>query len=225
MFAYIPARGGSKRIPKKNIKLLDGTPLIIHVINNLKLIPELKGIAVSTDCPETITLLKDVENVTTLEPRDELLSNDQATFTDLINKDLPRFIEHFESSNILFTTATAALVKTESYLKGIQVFKNNGLVMSVTNYDHSPFLALKKNSQNELIPLFPDSYTLPTKDLQPCYVDCGCFYIFNSKEFKNKEKLIDLSPIIPVILSSNEGIDLDTTEDWALLEAAYNKTN
>jgi N-acylneuraminate cytidylyltransferase len=223
MFAYIPARKGSKRIPGKNTKLLGGVPLIIHVINNLKLVSGLKGIAVSTDCSETLALVRDIDSVVTLGLRSLSLSDDDATFTDLIDNDLSRFIKHFNTENILFTTATAALVNPSSFEQGIQSYKNTGLVMSVVGYNHPPFLALEEKVTGELLPLFPKSYLKPTKDLATCYVDCGCFYIFNSTEFGKKEKLIDLSPILPVKLSDKEGIDLDTPEDWKKLENIFNE--
>ena len=56
MFAYVPARIGSKRIPKKNIKLIDGKPLIYYVLSELSKVPQLKGIAVSSDSIEVLNI-------------------------------------------------------------------------------------------------------------------------------------------------------------------------
>lgn len=221
MIAYIPARGGSKRILGKNIKELGGKPLICHVIENLRKVTGLKGIAVSTDSSEIKKVLEPYgDNICTLELRNPELSNDSATFSDLIEKDLPRFLSFFSEENVLFTTATSALVRPSSFEKAISSFKGTGLVMAVIPFENSPLLALKEED-NQLKPLHPKSYLLPTKDLSPCYSDAGCFYIFNSREVSGKEKLIDLSPIIPAKLNHDEGIDLDTPEDWRKLEKAF----
>ena len=87
MFAYIPARIGSKRIRKKNIRLLDGKPLIIHVIDNLLETPEINDIAVSTDSDEILEICSDLNGVTTLDLREKKLADDKTDFMDLIIND------------------------------------------------------------------------------------------------------------------------------------------
>ena len=74
MFAYIPARIGSKRVPKKNIRMLDGKPLIIHVIDNLLETSEINDIAVSTDSDEVVEICSDINDVTTLDLREKKIS-------------------------------------------------------------------------------------------------------------------------------------------------------
>ena len=76
MFAYIPARIGSKRIRKKNIRILDGKPLIIHVIDNLLETSEINDIAVSTDSDEVLEICSDINDVTTLDLREKELEDD-----------------------------------------------------------------------------------------------------------------------------------------------------
>ena len=73
MFAYVPARIGSKRIPKKNIKLIDGKPLIYYVLSELSKVPQLKGIAVSSDSIEVLNICNNFEKVITLELRKSIL--------------------------------------------------------------------------------------------------------------------------------------------------------
>ena len=96
MFAYIPARIGSKRIKKKNIRPLDGKPLIEHVIDNLSKSKMINGISVSTDSSEILEICK-AKNITTLGLRDSKLSDNITGFIDLIKYDLPRFCNYFNA--------------------------------------------------------------------------------------------------------------------------------
>jgi len=227
MFAYIPARGGSKRIPKKNIKKLGDKELILHTIDQLLEVSNLTGICVSTDDEEILAVVSKRKEVVTLNKRKASLANDTTSFADLINHDMERYFKHFNTDDVLFTLPTAALVSSNEYMSGIAKYYQDenpaGLVISVTQFNMSPFLALTEKNPGELKALFPDKYLLPTKDLSPCYMDSGCFYIFNRSEFLKHEKLIDLRPIKYVILPSNIGIDVDTEHDWSKLEKEYLK--
>lgn len=225
MFAYIPARIGSKRIAKKNIKALGGKPVICHVIERLLASSDIQGIAVSTDSQEVIEIVSKYEKVVTLAPREPVLSNDDATFIDLIKFDLPRFCHYFNDDDVLFTLATSALVTTEHYTQAINAYlkQPSALVLSVTELQQPPRLALELMETGQLTPLDKAAYLKPTKDLRPAYVDSGNFYLFKHSLMKNKQMFLDLTPMIPYILPLETGIDVDTPNDWRNLEANYNK--
>ena len=102
MFAYIPARIGSKRIPRKNIKILDGKPLIMHVIKNLSKLKSISGIAVSTDSNEIKDLCLKNSNVECLELRNQDLADDKTGFMELVKYDLPRYCDFFQENTFIF---------------------------------------------------------------------------------------------------------------------------
>lgn len=223
MFAYIPARGGSKRIPKKNIKTLGNKPLICHTIEALIATNKLSGIAISTDSVEVREVVKKYSQVVVLDDRKPELCDDHSTFMDLVNKDLDRYCSHFKTTSVLFTLPTAALVTDSNYKEGIELFNkdNKSLVISVTPYECSAFFSFKDLGNGLVEPLFPDSFLIPTKDIPKTYYDSGCFYIFDKKLMEGKSKFLDLSPIQAVTLPKNIGIDLDNLEDWKRLEKEY----
>lgn len=223
MFAYVPARGGSKRIPRKNVRPLGGKPLILHVLDRLAQVKGLSGVAVSSEDPEILALAESRPGVTTLGPRDPALADDRTGFLDLVLRDAPRFAKKFGDDAVLFVTATAALVPSDSYARALAEHESapDGLVMAVTRYPSSPFLALAGDPGTSLTPLFPDMYLKPTKDLAPAFVDAGCFYGFRLEALRGKTKFLDLSPVRGIVLPPDVGIDLDTEEDWARVEAAY----
>tara|TARA_Y100001958_G_C21101749_1_gene451495 strand:- start:68 stop:754 length:687 start_codon:yes stop_codon:yes gene_type:complete len=222
MFAYIPARIGSKRIPKKNIKELDGKPLILHVIENLMQSKSINQIGVSTDSTEISDLFKNNPVVSVLDLRKDKLANDNANFMDLINADLPRYCEFFNDKNFIFCLPTAVLVSSNDYDRAIKKFYNNpaGLVMSAVKYNISPYLALSKESKS-FTPLFPEKFMEPTSNLPDTVTDCGCFYILNHEIASKVDKLIDIKPLYVHVLDSNKGIDLDNEDDWHNLEQKY----
>src|SRR6188768_2007494 len=94
MLAYIPARGGSKRLPGKNIRPLDGIPVIARVIAALKGCSFISAVCVSTDEPRVANVAHDA-GAEVLEPRAAKLADDHASFMDLLRDDLPRFFKHF----------------------------------------------------------------------------------------------------------------------------------
>jgi N-acylneuraminate cytidylyltransferase len=223
MFAYIPARGGSKRIPRKNIRPLGGTPLLRRVLDNLSKVKGLTGIAVSSEDPEILAVASACPGVVTLAPRDKGLADEVTGFLDLLQKDAPRFAAKFGDQNVLFVTATAALVGPELYERALETHRRapNGLTLAVTTYQMSPFLALSGNPSDGLKPLFPDMYVKPTKDLPAAYVDAGCFYAVNLDRLAGLRRLLDVQPISGVVLPPSIGIDLDTEEDWKRLEESF----
>ncbi|PAY01276.1 hypothetical protein CKO50_11160 [Pseudoalteromonas sp. HM-SA03] len=225
MFAYIPARIGSKRVPKKNIKHLAGKPIICHVIENLLQCPNLQGVAVSTDSDEVKQLVDKYDKVVTLSSRTSTLSGDDTGFMDLVKYDLDRFGQHFSSTDVLFTLATSALIKPHEYSAGIDKFNQgqHNLVMSVTEYLHHPMLALIEDETGHLSPLHPDAYLAQTKSLPKSYIDSGNFYVFNYKTMKQHNMFLEHTPIAPIVLQANRAIDVDTMDDWHRLEESYSE--
>ena len=223
MFAYIPARIGSKRIPKKNLKLLGDKPSICHVIESLLSCKRLNGIAVSTDSPEIQKLTQQYPNVVTLELRNESLSDDTSGFMDLVKHDLNRFCSYFNDDEVIFTLATSALIEPSDFEHAIQEFQLNrdGLTFSVTQFEHQPRLALELNSDGKLSALDKSAYLMPTKDLKPAFTDSGNFYLFKHSLMQKQAMFLDLEPLVPIILPKHKGIDVDTPEDWQLLEKSF----
>ena len=228
MFAYIPARGGSKRIEGKNLRILGGKPILGHVLENLLKVDLLKGICVSSDDSLILEYASSYASVVTLDRRLPALADDNATFADLIRHDLPRFAQYFGSRDVLFTLPTCPLVSPLLFSNGVKKYfgrqkdpLGRGLVMSVTKFDYTPFLAFKEAGDGTLSTLYPDLFDLPSKDIPGGFYDSGCFYLFDLDEATAVPRLIDLSPVRGIMLPGNVGIDLDSESDWARLERAF----
>jgi len=222
MIAYIPARSGSKRIKNKNFVKIDKKALIIHVIDNLKKVRELKKICVSTD---SLKIKKILENykVHVGNLREKNLSNDKANFMDLVKKDLKRYSK--DNEDIFFILPTAILINYKIIKKAISIYKKYkpDILMSCTN-TNPYFSIIKKNEKWK--PLFKKEIFKNTQDLKKTVIDAGCFYIFNKKKINKYKSFKDVNFLIPFLINKNISVDVDINEDLDELKMKYfwNKT-
>ncbi len=226
MFAYIPARGGSKRIPRKNVKKLGGEPIISHVIRALKNLDFIDQVYVSTDDDEIIKI-SEKNGATCLEPRKKKLSDDYAGFIDLIKHDIPRFAKKSNSSEVLFVLATAALLPKYIYEKAYKdyIVKKPQVLMSCEPYDITPLWSMAKKADGYWYPLHPDEVLKNSHDLPTTLVDAGLFYYFNLPTVVNYKSLKLVDRLLPFIVPDKYRGDIDTMSDWSALENKFNEMN
>lgn len=225
MFAYLPARGGSKRIKRKNIIDVEGKPMITHTLDSLMQVSGLRGIAVSTDDEEIAEICSMYKGVTCLEMREKELASDDATLVDLIRKDLPRFCNHFKANDVLMVLPTAIFVGPQDYNNAINIYneKNPDLVISVTKTKTNGMLSLVVDDFGSITPLFPESYKLPTSKLPHTFIDSGSFYIFNQFNAAKCELLLSLEFRLGYELPVNVGVDIDNLEDLHVARSLMNQ--
>lgn len=225
MFAYIPARGGSKRIPKKNIRPLGDKPLIAHVIENLKPLDFIKTIYVSTDDDEIADIATSY-GATTLGMRDPKLADHVSGFADLIRHDIPRFVQAENGDdNVLFALATAALVPTSIFKAAYHTYLSTQpeILMSCEPYQHPIWWAMQPKEDGYVYPLYPDKVAINSQDLPTAYTDSGLFYFF-SQSVMSQYKVHKLAKRlqmydVPYIFRG----DINDEADWEHLEWKYNK--
>lgn len=227
MIAYIPARGGSKRIPLKNIKPLNGVPVLGHVIRAVKKLEFIQNVCVSTDSPEIAAIAGEYGAVT-LEARAPQLSDDRSTLKDLLDKDADRFLKHFSiaaaDAGILMPIATAALVPSDVYAAAYKEFSVGGydFLMATTDYPISPFWAVTEGTDKKWRPLFPEKITARSQDLPPTQVDAGLFYMLNYLKMKDAPKAWLFSEKMKCFkVPSSIAVDVDKQDDWDELERKF----
>ena len=217
MFAYIPARSGSKRIKNKNIKDLFGKPIIYYVIENLKKLNFIDEIYVSTDSMKIQKkVIKYGAKCDFL--RSKNLSNDKAGFPDLIKNDLPKYIElQKNDKEILFVLPTAAMVSKNIFNKAFNKYKKNKpeLLMSCKQFQNTPYWAMFLKKNGYLNSIFPKKVLKNSQDLDKLYYDAGLFYFFNINNIKKYNDFKNTKKILPFFVNDEtDGIDIDTYQDW-----------
>ena len=224
VLAVIPARGGSKRIPKKNIKDFFGKPLITYSIQAAIDSKLFDKIIVSTDDKEIAEIAKKYgAEVPFLRPKE--LSDDFSGTVDVVN----HTVEYLESQGeryeyICTIYATAPLLQTKYLIKGYDELKISDAVnaFSSTSMPFPIQRTFKLNGDGRCEMFTPEYYMSRSQDLEEAYQDAGQFYWTNrvrQKQSKNKVVFSDIS--IPVILPRYLVQDIDTLEDWKRAEYMY----
>ena len=226
--AVIPARGGSKRIPKKNIKLFHGKPLItysIEVAKNLKLFDK---IVVSTDDEEIASVAKKYgAEVPFIRPKE--LADDFTGTDAVIKHTLEYFKSQGEEFDFLCTIYATAPLLQEKYLKeGYEKLKNSDAVnaFSATTMPFPIWRTFKLTNDGRCEMFFPEHYASRSQDLEEAYQDAGQFYW--KKLNKESNEIMFGKDSIPIILPRYLVQDIDTLEDWEIAEIMYEvlkKTN
>ena len=219
--AIIPARGGSKRIPKKNIKDFFGKPLIaysIEVALNSKLFDK---VVVSTDDEEIAKIAKEYgAEVPFLRPKE--LSDDFTGTGDVVKHAIKYLEAKGESYEYVCTIyATAPLLQKKYLLDGYEKLKNSDAIntFSATTMPFPIQRTFKLDSNGRCKMFTPEHYMSRSQDLEEAYQDAGQFYW--TKINKKSNKIMFSSDSIPIILPRHLVQDIDTLEDWRRAEFMY----
>ena len=209
----IPARGGSKRIQKKNIKLFCGKPLIAYSIETAKKSNLFDKIVVSTDDEEIAKVAQEQKVEVQIRPKN--LSDDYASSMEVFDYVVSKN-SGFEYACMIYATAPFLEVK---YLKeGLEKLKNSKSCYSfgATTYDFSIFRGFEI-VDNKAKMFWPENLSKRSQDLPEAYHDVGQFYW---KKVNCKEKF-SFDGNIPILIPRYLTQDIDTLEDFKRAENLY----
>ena len=220
--AIIPARGGSKRIPRKNIKEFHGKPMIAYSIEAALESNCFDKVIVSTDDSEIAEIARKYgAEVPFMRP--DNIADDYATTLDVIK----HAIEYTEQQgwgveNVCCIYATAPFLTPEFIKKGLQELTKSTIdyAFSATSFPFPIQRAIRFNAQERVEMLQPEHLNSRSQDLEEAYHDAGQFYWGTAIAFLNGKPFF--SPQSKAILLPRKRVqDIDTPEDWELAEALY----
>lgn len=222
--AIIPARGGSKRIPRKNIKLFHGKPIIAYSIENALNSGCFDKVIVSTDDQEIAKVADEYgANVPFMRPAS--LSDDHATTMDVINHAI-NWLEdnNYEVNNACCIYATAPFIQTQDLQQGYDkltnINDNTKFVFSATSFSFPIQRAIKLSKLGEVSMFSPENELVRSQDLDEAYHDAGQFYWGTKAAFLNKESIFSSHSKV-VKLPRYRVQDIDTPDDWYFAEMLY----
>ena len=215
--AVIPARGGSKRIPRKNIKMFHGQPMIAWSIQAAIDSGCFDEVWVSTD-DEEIAEVAQVYGAKVPFLRPVHLSDDFATTADVMSHSVEEFgkINHALPDYICCLYATAPFVTKADLVQGLEKIKNNSnlnYVFSATTYPFPIQRAIKLNEHDTVEMFSPQYFNVRSQDLEEAWHDAGQFYWGTAEAWLNKA-MIFASQSSVVELPRFRVQDIDTQEDW-----------
>jgi len=221
--ALIPARGGSKRIPRKNIKDFCGKPMIAWTIEAAKASGLFGAVVVSTDDPEIASVAREWgAEVPFMRPAE--LSNDHTVFRDV----LIHGIKEMEAQNraptfVCGLVATAPLVCVEDLKMGLTGLVESGALFaySVAKFNAPIQRAIRIRTDGRVELIWPENRLTRSQDMEECFHDAAQFYWGAAEAFLDATKWIQAPHSIPVILARERVQDIDSEDDWRHAEMLH----
>lgn len=219
--AVIPARGGSKRIPRKNIKAFCGKPILSYSIEAAKDSGLFDEVMVSTDDQEIAdTAVRFGASVPFF--RSAAASGDYATTTDVLLEVLETYQKLGRTFSVLCNIyPTAPFVTAKKLRKAYQLFESSGAdaLIPVVPFSYPPLRGL--TVQDNRAKMKWPAYTFArSQDLEPIYHDCGQFSFIRTETLLRERNAL-CEDMIPMVLSDLEVQDIDNETDWELAELKY----
>jgi N-acylneuraminate cytidylyltransferase len=219
--AIITARGGSKRIPHKNIKEFCGKPILAYSIEA----------AVESGLFDTVMVSTDDEKIAEIAVqygaevpfyRSEKTSGDYATTNDVLLEVLDEYEkrgEHYELGCCIYPTAPFVTAEKLNAAVDRLLETDADTLIPVVAFSYPPQRAMIVRD-DRLIFEYPQYLDSRSQDLEPHYHDVGQFYIFRTESFKVNQKLM-VGNILPMVVSEMEVQDIDNMTDWEIAEIKY----
>lgn len=219
--AIITARGGSKRIPRKNIKEFCGRPIIAYSIEAAIKSGCFDEVMCSTDDEEIAEVAKRYGAVVPFM-RSAATSNDFATTADVLSEVIAEYQNRgktFDCFCCLYPTAP--FVNADRIRQGLEkmIAANANGAMPVVRYSY-PIQRALRIADGTLALREPEHLRSRSQDLEPMYHDAGQYYWYRTEAFKTNPNIMAINPL--AILTPEEEVqDIDTLDDWKLAEMKY----
>jgi N-acylneuraminate cytidylyltransferase len=217
--AVIPARGGSKRIPRKNIKPFSGKPMIAWSIEAAKSSGLFERIIVSTDDEEIADVARSWgAEVPFMRPAE--LSNDYAATTAVIAHAAQWVLDQgLDVTAVCCIYATAPFVRTNDLKRGWDALNSGDwdYAFTVTDFAAPIFRSFKQTPEGGVEMFFPEHFSTRSQDLPTALHDAGQFYWGRPAAWLEDRRIFDRRSV-PVIIPRWRVQDIDTPNDWARAE-------
>ena len=219
--AVITARGGSKRIPRKNIKEFLGKPILAYSIQAALESGVFDEVMVSTEDAEIAGIAK-AQGAKVPFFRSSESANDYATTADVLLEVLEQYKGiGMEFDYVCCIYPTAPFVTAEKLKKAMALLTGEGAdsLLAVVRFSFPPQRSVV--IKDGLVQFkWPEHMLTRSQDLEPFYHDAGQFYCVRTESFLEQRKLV-MEKTVPMVLPESEVQDIDTEEDWKIAEAKY----
>ena len=218
----IPARGGSKRIPRKNIKEFNGKPIIAYSIEAALKSSCFDQVIVSTDDAEIAEVAKSFGASVPFMRPDEL-ANDYANTIPVVKHAIEWFDDQVQApSEVCCLYATAPFVRASTIRKAYEQMQSTqaDYCFTATSFAFPIQRAIKVTAENQVEMFYPEYLETRSQDLEDSYHDAGQFYWGKAEAFKQQRSIFSKSAT-PYILPRYLVQDIDTLEDWEKAELMY----
>ncbi|NOQ25964.1 MAG: pseudaminic acid cytidylyltransferase [Bacteroidales bacterium] len=223
--AIIPARGGSKRIPRKNVKEFLGKPIIAYSIETALKTEIFDEVMVSTDDDEIAEIARKY-GASVPFMRSKGTSDDHATTLSVIKEVLATYkIKQEKDFNLICCIyPTAPLIQIKHLKKGLELLesKNYQSVFPVVTFGYPVWRGLERMDDGKTNMLWPENLNARSQDMKKVYHDAGQWYWIKSQKINHS---IFSENTATIVLEETEAQDIDNLTDWKLAELKYHLLN
>lgn len=219
--AIIPARGGSKRIPRKNVRTFGGKPMIAYAIEAALQSELFEKVVVTTDDAEIASISRELGAITPFVRPPEL-SDDHTPTVPVI----AHALEACDSHNLHADTACCIypcvpFIKVDDLKASLDLFMESGAdyCFPITEFPSAIQRGLRRGPSGAMSPFHPEHELTRTQDLEPAYFDVGQFYWGRRDAWLLNPRIHRSGVGLPI--PSWRAIDIDTPEDWSRAERLY----
>lgn len=220
VLAVIPARGGSKGVPGKNIKLLGGIPLLAHAILCAKNSSLVSKIVVTTDAEEIIDVAKHYDTLVIKRPSN--LADDTSNVVTAVTHVLHNLKDKFDA--IVLLQPTSPFRTSKDLDRVIELLfsdsETQGVISVVPFDDYHPARMYNLLDNNFLKPYAKEGETLRRQDLNPVYYRNGCFYAVKTNAFLEQNTFM-VNPKKAYVMDINWLVNIDAPRDFKIAEVLY----
>lgn len=220
--AVIPARGGSKRIPRKNIRLFNGRPAIAYAIEAAQQAECFDRVVVSTDDHEIAAVARDY-GVEAPFMRPNALADDHAGTMPVVRHAVEWFDGVGEPPEyVCCIYATAVFLRSRDIRRGLELIieRNADYAVTVTSFPFPIQRAVRIVGNSGLEMFWPENRLVRSQDLEPAYHDAGQLYWGLAQAFREERAIFERSTV-PVLIPRHRVQDIDTQEDWYRAELMF----
>jgi CMP-N-acetylneuraminic acid synthetase len=224
ILAIIPARGGSKGLPRKNIRLLNGLPLIEYSIKSAFKSKYIDKVVVSTEDTEIKDISEKLGGTVIVRPK--RLAEDDSKTIDVIVHVLENLEKGYFPQVVVILQPTSPLRTSDDIDSSIKIFLKNDCdsVVSVCEFSHSPYWALTIKN-NHLTPIFGQEYLRKRRQELPIsYIPNGAIFVSNPEKIREYESFY-ASKTLPYVMPINRSVDIDSMLDFKLAEIILEENN
>lgn len=219
--AIIPARGGSKRIPRKNIKRFGGKPMIAFAVAAAQASGLFKHIIVSTEDTEIAAVARDYGAETPFVRPVELADDYTSTATVMAHDIGVCQNLGLVSQYVCCIYPATPFIRPEDLSETLSLLKCSAAdyCFPVTEFPSPVQRALKRLEDGKMLPLYPENESMRTQDLEPAYYDAGQFYWGKTSAWLKNPRIH--SSGVGYLIPNWRVADIDTPDDWLRAEALY----
>jgi len=224
--AIITARGGSKRIPRKNIKDFFGQPMVKYAIDAALGSRIFDTVMVSTDDKEIAYISKQYGAEVPFM-RSKETANDFATTADVLLEVLEQYKKNsIEFDSLCCIYPCVPFLKSDILIKAYNLFgeRNADALVPIARFSYPIQRAMRITKENLLEYTYLENAKTRSQDLEPMYHDVGMFYIIKTAVLLAEKTLVP-AKTMAYIMNEREIQDIDTVDDWALAEIKYKLFN